>query len=372
MSINIRIPSTPLHQLPPMKVLMMGDGRSVNPYQQLLANELSRLSTTVEFPSGYSRIFPISRASFAKQKVDILHLHWPNMFLRSEKTFGRFVYGLKLLLDLQIVTWSDIPIVWTLHNLISHDTRMPGFELWLARKIAGVSKAVIVHSQSAATDAIKQLGLNSQKVIVTPHGGYSSFYGSKISKSEARELLSLPEDARIILFFGLIRPYKNVPKLLRIWPRIRERVPNALLLVAGEAPDQFYKDKLRLMAKGQQGVQLNLFRVPDDKVAPLFSSVDALALPFEQSLTSGTVALANSMAVRLVVPRLTGTEASVTATFANSDKDEDWVDAIVEVLSSPGLHAQLVESVDDGWNDIARIHRDVYDSVLKKALKSSP
>jgi beta-1,4-mannosyltransferase len=360
-----------LKQLPTIKVLMMGDGRAVNPYQQLLADGLSEFATSVTFPSGYSRVLPISRAAIMQKRADIVHLHWPNMFLRSEWTFGRFIYALKLLLDLLIVAWSGVPIVWTLHNLISHDTKMPKFELWLSRQIARVSKSVIVHSHSAAIDAISQLGLSSQKVTITPHGDYSSVYGSRIPKSEARALLRLPGEVPIILFFGLIRPYKNVPKLLRIMPLIRERVPNALLLVAGEAPDQSYKDELRAMAKGQEGVFLNLSRVPDGEVAPLFSSADVIALPFENSLTSGTVALANSMEVRLVAPRLTATMASETAIFANSGKDEDWVDAIVEALNSPNKLAQVAGSVDDGWKDISRIHREVYDSALKITAKMS-
>ena len=46
-----------------------------------------------------------------------------------------------------------------------------------------------------------------------PHPVYDIF-GKTLSKSEARQRLGLPEDQRLVLFFGFIRKYKGLDYLL--------------------------------------------------------------------------------------------------------------------------------------------------------------
>ena len=75
------------------------------------------------------------------------------------------------------------------------------------------------------------------------HPLYDNF-GDIISKAEARKHLNLPENGRIILFFGFIRKYKGLDLLLDAMKIVKEKnikpgISNLKLLIAGE----FYEDE---------------------------------------------------------------------------------------------------------------------------------
>jgi glycosyltransferase involved in cell wall biosynthesis len=74
--------------------------------------------------------------------------------------------------------------------------------------------------------------------IVVPHPLYDNF-GHPLSKKEARQRLGLPENGRIILFFGFIRQYKGLDILLRAMADKRLQQEGITLLIAGE----FYEDE---------------------------------------------------------------------------------------------------------------------------------
>ena len=71
-----------------------------------------------------------------------------------------------------------------------------------------------------------------------PHPIYDIF-GTKISKKEARNSLSLNLDDRYLLFFGFVRDYKGLDLILRAISDSRVRSLGVKLIIAGE----FYNNK---------------------------------------------------------------------------------------------------------------------------------
>lgn len=178
-------------------------------------------------------------------------------------------------------------VVAILDNLIPHERRP--FDLVLTRYFMGAVDAWIAMSRSVRDDLLA-LDPNASCLLV-PHPVFPTF-GERIAKQEARRRLGLDPHARLLLFFGFVRPYKGLDVLLTAMPRI-VRETGAHLFVLGE----FYAGRaetsalLEALGLGER-VTLRDGYVPDEEVGLYFSAVDAVVLPYRTATQSGIVPIA--------------------------------------------------------------------------------
>lgn len=147
--------------------------------------------------------------------------------------------------------------------------------------------------------------------IVVQHPLYDNF-GEIIPKKEARRKLSLPENEKIILFFGFIRHYKGLDILLDAMGD--ERIKNAgiKLLVAGE----FYEDEKPFLKQiKDHGLQNNVIMrtefIPDHDVKYYLSAADMVIQPYRNATQSGVTPLAYHFEKPMVVTNVGGLPALV-------------------------------------------------------------
>ncbi|HDZ58912.1 MAG TPA: glycosyltransferase, partial [Ignavibacteriales bacterium] len=62
--------------------------------------------------------------------------------------------------------------------------------------------------------------------------------GEALEQSEIRKEFEISENAIVLLFFGYVRKYKGLDILLKAFPRILDKHPDAFLLVVGEFYDK--------------------------------------------------------------------------------------------------------------------------------------
>ncbi|PAP75513.1 glycosyltransferase [Rubrivirga marina] len=178
-----------------------------------------------------------------------------------------------------------VRVLAVVHNAIPHERR-PG-DITLTRYGLGACDGLVVMSDQVRAD-VEALGLGAP-VEQVAHPVYDGF-GVPTPAAEAREALGLPTGVPLFLFFGFIRRYKGLHVLLEAWPRVRERVPGAQLVVAGE----FYADEaeLRAQAAALDGVRLDADYIPDDRVGLYFSAADAVVQPYVSATQSGVAQIA--------------------------------------------------------------------------------
>ena len=357
-----------------LTVLMMPDFRAGNPYQSLLGKAISELGYKVLFPNGYRRIFPLYRAVREQTApVNILHLHWLTPYLRGKTFVSYLVYALKLYVDTCLVRLCDVQLVWTIHNRISHESEFPRVELWAMRRIANSAKRVIVHSQAALVDLTRDLDLNAGKTVVIPHGHYRDVYTSVIDQVVAKSALGLPKDSLVYLCFGLVRKYKNIEGLLKAWRRSRGLPPDALLVLAGEALQPEYGEEVNLLAQSSKNVIAHLRHIPAGQVHLYFSAADIVVLPFQRTLTSGSLLLAMSFDKPVIAP---GLDVIVEALGAAGELlydpfDEGGLCRALETASSTDLTslAKRTRSECDklSWSAIAQLTVSTYNAACQAA-----
>lgn len=285
---------------------MMPDYRLDNPYQSLLLKALQAEGINVIFPQGYRRILPISRALQAHPAVEILHLHWLNPYWKGRTWLVRWIYSIKFLVDVWLSKKQGYKVVWTIHNLLSHETRFPGLELWTIRQFVKLVDRIIVHHQAVLADLATLYQFNPDKAEIISHGHYRGVYGEPIASPEARAILGLPPTGKLYLNLGMLRPYKGIERLLRIWQNHPEVTAEHTLLIAGKPLNDAYGQELAEQVATTKGSILHLGFVENHLVPIYFSAADFIVLPFKNILTSGSLLLAMSYAKAIIAPRSSG------------------------------------------------------------------
>lgn len=101
-------------------------------------------------------------------------------------------------------------------------------------------------------------------------------FSPSIDTSSVRPRLGLDDDARIALCFGRLVARKGVHRIIDAMPAIIERVPAAVLVIAGGGPEEA---NLRRHAASSGAPVVFAGRVPEDEAPALFAAADVFTLP---------------------------------------------------------------------------------------------
>jgi len=115
------------------------------------------------------------------------------------------------------------------------------------RAMAEHASRLQVHTQRMRRDLLER-GIPDQRIVVIPHGSKSMEQHDSL---RCRKELGLPENAKLVVFFGFIWPGKGLEFLLKVFKKVARQVPDAFLLVAGHTrnnPWGFYVTYLRARA----------------------------------------------------------------------------------------------------------------------------
>jgi glycosyltransferase involved in cell wall biosynthesis len=180
-------------------------------------------------------------------------------------------------------------IVFVCHNAWPHE----GFPLarGLTRLALRTAHSIIALSDPVASE-LRQL-VPKMPVSVIPHPPFSVLEPMPDSSPDPwRHRIDAPRDAKIVLFFGNVRPYKGVRDLIDAFPRVTAST-NAVLVVAGTFFESIEEYRARIQELDLGGsVRLFDEYVPNEQVAPLFELADLVVLPYRSASQSGVIPLA--------------------------------------------------------------------------------
>lgn len=293
----------------------------------------------------------------------VLHVQWPL------NKFGAAV--------LERVA-VELPVVVTAHNALPHDCDDQAvIAYW--RQVYLAADAVICHStqtQGALAEAFGEPLAGRTRVI--PHGvGVPRWLPSQLpDKPLARRMLGLGSNP-YVLFFGAIRPYKGLDLLVEAWPLVKERIPDAILLVAGSGAtwDQIQP---RIHELGlDRSVEARIGWVPEEDIPAYMSSCDLAVLPYRHIDGSGIAAACAYYRLPMVLSDIPGFRAAVgseAALFADLTP-VSIAAAICDLLQDSKLSGRLASNAysewmrTGSWDECAKQHLELYDQVMARRLK---
>lgn len=187
-----------------------------------------------------------------------------------------------------------IYVVSILDNVIPHEPHF--WDKWLIRYFVGSVDRFVAMSESVQQDCRRFLPESRKDdVILSPHPLYDNF-GEAVDKAEARRELGLPQDKRLLLFFGFVRDYKGLDLLMKAYKKSLQQSANGdhlLLVVAGEFynnAEQYADLEKELGLEGKIVWHTNF--IPDDKVRYYFSAADMIVQPYKTATQSGVTQIA--------------------------------------------------------------------------------
>jgi glycosyltransferase involved in cell wall biosynthesis len=302
-------------------------------------------------------------------RADVVHLQWPVDWLDN----GRFLRRLRRL---------GMRTVFTAHDVLPHDPATGDEEAYRALYHSGAR--IIVHSENNRAELLARFAPDPARVHVVPMGTFG-FLGEKTPDPVAsRRQLALPADARVVLFFGLIRPYKGLEDLLRAFSLVAQTDGEAWLLVAGAPVGPPGLEHYRRLTAEYGIVQRTCFvpeYLPPEAVGGVFAAADVVALPYRRASQSAVLQLAYACGKPVVgtstggLPEVIeqgrsgyvvepgdvlGLAGSIRALFADP-----------EARAAMGRHAHHLSATKFAWPAIAATTRQIYEGSTQHTAHSA-
>lgn len=265
-----------------------GDG---NPYQALLFAAAAEAG--VECLAVRGGVMALLRQVLGGPRGALLHLHWVSEPAAMPRLAGALARVAVLQAALALWRLRGGRIVWTVHNLHDHERRRPWLDRLNTRAVARASRLLLVHGAGAVEPVARAFGVPPQRLRVVPHGNYRPL---------VQALPPPPAHAGLrLLFFGQIRRYKGLPRLLEVF---RALDGPHWLRIAGSLVEPVLGPVLRAALARDERVVLHLGHQSDEALATHLAWCDLVVLPYEDILTSGSLLMALSAGRAVVAPRL--------------------------------------------------------------------
>jgi glycosyltransferase involved in cell wall biosynthesis len=255
--------------------------------------------------------------------------------------------------------------VLTAHDVLPREPR-PG-QLAATRRLLDKMDAVVVHSEHGAARLRDELELDPERVHVIPHGAFD--YLTRLPHEQPLPPELAEVDKPVVLFFGLLRPYKGVELLIEAFHDIED----AELWIVGMP--RMPLEPLRELASQVRGTVRFVPRFIEDAEMPaFFRRADVVVLPYREIDQSGVLYSAMAFGKPMIVTSVGGFQEVAqkgAARAVSPNAPRELAAAIRELLDDPvererlGAAAAAAADGEYSWDSIARrtltLYRDLLD-----------
>jgi glycosyltransferase involved in cell wall biosynthesis len=249
----------------------------------------------------------------------------------------------------EIPLLSKRPSVVTIHDLSmllhpeAHEPHLVRRARWRLPLMTRSASRILTPTESVKTEVCERLGVDPEKVVVTPEAPRSIF--RRLVEEQTRQTRQqLAIDDEFILFVGTIEPRKNLLTLVNAFERVVQTTSfRPQLVIAGGRGWLMDDFEATLTAKGLKERICFTGYLHDDDLCALYSSCKAFVYP---SLYEG-FGLPPLEAMACGAPVIASAIGSIketvgeTARLVDPQSSEDLAQAIAELLTNENLRQNL-------------------------------
>ena len=242
-----------------------------------------------------------SPARMMRGKYDVLHIHWPDNILSDKRAAVVLAKMGSLFGALLWVRILRKGIVWTAHNLDSHEQAHPRLEKVFWGLFPRFLDAILTPMYFIKDEVRKRPNFDRVKrVVVTTYGDWDGYYRKDTAKTQELADRFTADHSAVVLWFGFIRPYKGLETLIAEFDD--PALADVRLVIAGSCKDPEYAEKIKSLAQGKSNISADIRFIPDEEVASYFDVADLCVFPFGAVTNSGSVRLALTFDRSVLVP----------------------------------------------------------------------
>jgi glycosyltransferase involved in cell wall biosynthesis len=367
-----------------MRVQLVDPSAFTPPYDRALAGALARHGAEVELLTSRFLYGPVPEADgyrvrecFYRRSAE-RGLEAPGRRIYHPAEHLRDMRRLRSELDADVIhyQWLTMPTldvrllppqrprVLTAHYILPPDPSRR--QIARARGLFSRMDAVIAHSEHGAARLRDEVGLDPARVRVIPHGAFDYLTRMPEEKPLPTELEGA--EGPVILFFGLLRPYKGLDMLLAAF----RQVEGAELWIVGN-PRMDVESLRAAAAAAPSRVRFVTRFIDDAEIPAIFRRADIVVLPYRDAEHSGVLYTGLAFGKPLVLSAVGGfPEVAVTgaARLVPREDPAALAAALSELTADPAARERLAAAAREAaagpysWDAVATQTLALYQELI--------
>ena len=262
-----------------------------------------------------------------------------------------------LVIGILLKIWK-VPIILEFHEVVDtlEESILPirAYSKVMGKLIRNLASEYVVHSEADRKLVSERYDIQEKKISIMVHGLYDQY--PKIETENAKKELDIDSEY-VVLFFGLLRPYKGASYLVRAFEALPETIRSkSTLVIAGEPWED--KEVLSLVKDSPYSNQIRMFSeyISDEQVPYIFSSSDVLVLPYTRASQSGVAHIGISYGMPIIASKVGGLAESLDkykgTVFVSPQDVQELAVSLEDVLvKKSGIVYPLPDSLQ--WDNIS-------------------
>jgi D-inositol-3-phosphate glycosyltransferase len=310
----------------------------------------------------------------AHSNPKILHILWNNKFELFDRTALMLYYKL-----------CGKKIALTAHNVnqARRDEKDSVLNRLTLRIQYHLADHIFVHTQKMKEELVTDFDIDETDVTIIRHPINDAFPDTPLTTGEAKQKLGLRDDEKAILFFGRIRPYKGIERLLEAYQRIAKPGSVYRLILAGEpkkGSEEYLREVQQAIGRidGNGRIVSRIEFIPDEDMELYLKAADVLVLPYKEIFQSGVLFLAYNFGLPVVAADVGSFREEIiegkTGLLCKPGDVEDLANTIEKYFASDlylNLKSRRQEIRDyaravHSWEAVANLTRKAYRGMLEK------
>lgn len=257
----------------------------------------------------------------------------------------------------------------------SKGTFLTAFSNRLYRQVYTTFQHLFFHGESNRSRFKKLFNIPDERLHIIDHGNEQLFPKPEDPNAvtQLRQRYNIPENAPVILFFGLLAPSKGLETLLKAFALAQQKTPQAHLLIAGAASKHINLSNLHKLVKKykiEQNVTFDTRYIPIEEVGALMEMASVVTYPYWSSTQSGSLQVAYHFGRPVIATRVGGLPEVVdegkSGLLVPPRSPEKLASAILEFTTNPALTAKMgayakeLSETRFAWRPIARKILTIY------------
>jgi len=303
-------------------------------------------------------IFSVLHARFSGISIFHLHIFYTNILVLFNLLFIKILFG---------------KVVLTVHDVSSFSNSSQSSII--GRLVYKLTDRIMTHNEFSKSEIINMNANLSSFISIVPHGNYIPFINIQYDKKKSKEQLGIPNNRRILLFFGMIKKEKGLEILLSALKGVVKLNPDVLLLIAGKPWENDFSSYQKIIDENNlsEYILLHTKFIPQEDVEHYYCASDLVVLPYKKIYQSGVLMMTLSYDRPALVSDLPPLKEIISDNengfIFKTENVSDLTNKLNSVLSDEVLmeHVrvkgkELINRKYD-WSEIGRQTKEAYQSL---------